>query len=99
MDRAVVAGFDPGREESVQFGEVGDVVAADDVGVAGDLDQKLLAHGPEKPLYLPPAWGWTWCEMNKPHTEFRARPQQPRIHIGRAVIDVCGLGDAAGGQR
>jgi hypothetical protein len=33
------------------------VVASDDVGFAGDLDQELLAHGPEKPLYLSPAFG------------------------------------------
>jgi hypothetical protein len=33
------------------------VVASDDVGLAGDLDQELLAHRPEKPLYLPPAFG------------------------------------------
>ena len=75
------------------------MVAADDVGFAGDLDQELLAHGPEEPLDFAPAFGPTWCGMNQAHTEFRARPQQPPIHIGRAVIDIHGLGDAAGGQR
>ena len=75
------------------------MVAADDVGLAGDLDQELLAHGPEEPLYFSSAFGPTWCGMHQAHTEFRARPQQPCIDEGRAAIDIDGLGDAAGGQR
>lgn len=40
-----------------------------------------------------------WCRMNQAHTEFRTRPQQPRVDESRASIDVDRVGDAAGGQR
>ena len=99
MHRAVVDGFDPGREEPIQLGQIGDVVAADDVGLAGDLDQELLTHGPEESLDFASAFGPAWCGMHQAHTEFRARPQQPRIDERRAAINVDRLGDTAGGQR
>ncbi|CNL87604.1 Uncharacterised protein [Mycobacterium tuberculosis] len=99
MHAAVINRFDPGRKQPIQLGQISDVMSADDVGFAGDLDQELLAHGAEEPLYLAPALRPTWRGMNKAHTEFRACPQQPRIHIGRAVIDIHRVGHAAGGQR
>ena len=37
--------------------------------------------------------------MNQAYTEFRARPQQPRIDKGRTVVDVNPAGTPAGGQR
>ena len=37
--------------------------------------------------------------MDEPDPELPAGPEQPGIDEGRAVVDVCGSGDAAGGQR
>jgi hypothetical protein len=44
---AVVDGLDPGGEQRVELAQVGDRVPARIVGIAGDLDQELLADGPE----------------------------------------------------
>jgi hypothetical protein len=52
MYAAVVLGFDPGRKQPIQFGQVSDMVAAGDVGVAGDLGEELIVDGPEKSFYV-----------------------------------------------
>ena len=51
---AVVDGLDPGGEQRVQLGQVGDRAAGAVAGV-GDLDQELLADGAEEPFDLPAA--------------------------------------------
>ena len=79
----------------IQLVQVSHIVAADGVGLAGDLDQKLVAHGPKKPLYLAPTFRPVWCRMHQAHTEFRARAQQPFIDECRAAVNVDRLGNTA----
>jgi len=45
MHPAVIDRFGPGGEQPVQFADVADVPAAALAGVAGDLDEELLADG------------------------------------------------------
>src|SRR6201998_2836875 len=99
MDRAVVVGFAPGRAVPISLSQFRYIVAADGVWLAGDLDQKLVAHGPKKPLYLAPSFRSVWCRMDQAHSKFRACSQQPLIDERRAAVDVDRLGDTAAGQR
>ena len=52
----VVDRLDPGGEQPVQLGQVGDLPSG--LAVAGgDLDDELAVHGAEEPLDLAPALG------------------------------------------
>ena len=57
MHPAVIDRFCPRGEQAVQLADVCDVPAAALAGVAGDLDQELLADGEEQPLDFPAALG------------------------------------------
>jgi hypothetical protein len=53
MLAAVVDGFGPCGEQPVQLADASDVPPPALAGIAGDLDQELLADGAEQPLDLP----------------------------------------------
>lgn len=103
MHTAVVFGFHPGHKQPVklqQRGRVidpggGEVLAA---GV-GYLDEELFTHAAKPAFDLAPPLGPARCRMHQAHTEFRARPQQPRIDERAAVVHVDPGRNTAGGQR
>jgi hypothetical protein len=66
----VVDGLDPGGEQGVQVGHVLQLAAG------ADLDEELLAHGPEEPFDLPPAGGLPGPGMDQADAEHRAGPLQ-----------------------
>ena len=98
--------LDPGGEQPVQLDQVGHPVpawlaAATAVvgGLAGDLDEELLAHGPEEPLDFAPALRASRSGVDQLDAQFRACPQQPGIDERRPVVDVDPVGDPARGER
>ena len=103
MGAAVVFGFHPGHEQSVEFQQCRGVVdpGGREVlgGGVGDLDEELLTHRPEEPFDLAPSLRPAGRGMHQSNTEFRARPQQPRVDERRAVVDIDRGRHAAGSQR
>jgi hypothetical protein len=99
VDLAVVDGLDPRGEQPVELAQVGDPMAAGIVGVAGDLDQELFAHGPEVAFDLPAALRAAWHGVDQPNPEARAGPQQPRVDERGTVVDIDSVGDPARPER
>ena len=96
----MVDGLDPGGEQPVELAQVGDRVPARvALGVPGDLDEELLADGPEEPFDLPAALRAARGGVDQPDAELRAGPQQPGVDERRAVVDVDPVGDPARAQR
>jgi hypothetical protein len=50
---AVIDGLDPGGEQPVELAQIGDRMPARIGGIAGDLDEELLANGPKTAFDLP----------------------------------------------
>jgi hypothetical protein len=98
VDPAVVDGFGPGGEQPVQLGDAGHVPPPALGGIAGDLDQELLADGKEQPLDLPSSLGAARGAVGELDAEHGAAAQQPRVHERGPVIDIDAFGDAAAGQ-
>ena len=95
MDARVVDGLDPGGEQPVEPGQVGDLGQP----VGGELDEELIAHGPEEPFDLPTALRAARGGVHQLDPQARAAAQQPGIDEGRPVIDVDRLWDAPGRER
>jgi hypothetical protein len=72
VDPAVVDGFGPCGEQPVQLGDAGHVPPAALAGVAGDLDEELLADGEEQPFYLSPSLGPARCAVGELDAEHGA---------------------------
>ena len=100
VDLAVVDGLDPRGEQRVELAQVGDRVPARiALGVPGDLDEELLADGPEVAFDLPAALRPTRGGVDQPDAELRAGAQQPGVDERRAVVDVDPVGDPARTER
>ena len=96
---AVVDGLDPGGEQPVEFAQIGDRVPAGIGGVAGDLDQELLADGPEIAFDLAAALRAPRRGVDQPDPELRARAQQPGVDERGAVVDIDAVRDPARAER
>jgi hypothetical protein len=97
---AVVDGLDPGGEQPVELAQVADRVPTRiALGITGDLDEELLAHGPEVAFDLAAALRPTRGGVDQPDAELRARAQQPRVDERGAVVDIDPVGDPARPQR
>jgi hypothetical protein len=98
----VVDRLDPRGEQCVQFEQprgrgqptLGELLGA---GV-GDLDEELIAHGAEKTFDLASALGPVRGGVGQPDPELAAGPQQPRIDVGGAALDITARRHTAGGQ-
>ena len=80
--------LDPRLEQPVELLEAGGRALL-------ELDQPLLADGPERPLDLPPALRPPRPAVDQADPEHRGRPQQLTGHERRPVVDIHGLRDAA----
>jgi hypothetical protein len=63
-----------------------------------ELHQELLADGAEDPLDLAAALGLAGTRVDKADAEHRAGPLELAGDERRAVVDVQGAGQAAGGE-
>jgi len=66
VDPLVVHGFNPGGEQLVQGGQVGDLPGR---AGCGQLDEELLAHGAEEPFDLPAPLGLAGLGVGQPDPE------------------------------
>ena len=97
---AVIDGLDPGGEQPVQLVQVGEGVPARvALGVAGDLDEELVANGPEEAFDLAAALRATRGGVDQPDPELRAGSQQPGVDERRAVVDIDRVRDSPGAER
>src|SRR4051794_18964085 len=64
-----------------------------------DFDEELIFHGAQDSFFFPAPWGSVGGAVDEPYPELPAGPEQPLINESRAVVDICGPRDAAGGQR
>jgi hypothetical protein len=71
---AVIDGFRPRGEQPAQLGDAGHVPPPAHGGIAGDLDEELLADGAEQPLDLPAALGPARRGVGQPDTQNGAGP-------------------------
>ena len=95
VDPLVVDGLDPGGEQLVQPGQVAHGCRR---AGRGELDEELLAHGPEQTLDLAPAGRLAGLGMGQLDTEHGQCPQQLGGHHRRAVVEVDDLGYPTAGQ-
>ena len=63
-------------------------------GGVADLDEERLPHPAEPAFDLAPALRAVRGGVDQPDAELAARAQQPRIHVGTAVVDVAARRDA-----
>ena len=94
----MVDGFRPRGEQPVQLADAGHLPPAALAGVAGDLDQELLADSEEQAFYFPASLGAARGGVGELDAEHGAAAQQPRVHESGAVINVDPAGDAGAGQ-
>ena len=85
----VVDLFGPGREQPVQRGQIGHVVAAGLVDLPGDLHQELVAHRAEGPLDLSPTLRPAWGGVGQLDAQLRAGPQSAFARSLKS--DNCGI--------
>jgi hypothetical protein len=86
VDPAVIDALDPGGEQPVQLAQV-------DRGGHGDLDEELVADGPEEPFDLASPLGPPRRRVGEADPQRRARPQQRLRRERRPVVDIDPPGD------
>jgi hypothetical protein len=83
---AVVDLLDPGGEEPVELQQISHVTLAGLGGLAGDLDEELVAHGAEEPFDLSPTLRTARGRVGQPDAELGAGSQQPGVNERGPVV-------------
>jgi hypothetical protein len=110
MPGPVVDLLHPRVEQAVQLQQPADRIAAAHAahaavdgpvtaGGGGDLNEELIVHRAEEAFDLAAALGAAGGGVGQLDPEFRAGPQQPRVHERRPVIHIHPSRNTAGGQR
>src|SRR5205814_3714268 len=92
MLASVIDRLDPGGEQRVQLGHVGQLAAR------ADLDEELFPYRAEQLFDLPPAGRLPGPGMDEPDAQARAGALQLLVDHRRSVVEVDRVRDAAGGK-